>query len=70
MPRIIILLSICLLPNIAFAYIDPGTGTYFVQALLALVGAVVFYFTHPAHLIKWIVGKWRAFLQLLRVGKS
>lgn len=65
-------LSICLLllPNVAFAYIDPGTGAYFVQMLLALVGAAVFYVTHPAQLIKSMVAKWRAFLQWIKAGGS
>lgn len=54
-------LIICLLmlPNLAFAYIDPGTGAYFVQIIIAFGGAVVFYFTHPIQLIKLLLAKLR-----------
>lgn len=36
----------------AYAYIDPGSSAYFIQALVALVAAVVFYIRHPVTLIK------------------
>jgi hypothetical protein len=40
------------LPQTSFAYVDPGTGAYVVQALVALIGAGVFYITHPRELIR------------------
>ncbi|MEO7497270.1 MAG: hypothetical protein ABIT83_16650 [Massilia sp.] len=55
-----------LLPNLAFAYIDPGTGAYFIQMLFAFVGAVIFYLSHPAQLLGFIKEKWRAFKQRRR----
>lgn len=39
-------------PSLAFAYIDPGTGAYVVQAAIALASTVVFYATHPVRLVK------------------
>lgn len=45
------MLALCL-PQTALAYIDPGTGAYLVQGLAALVGAVAFYVSHPAELIR------------------
>ena len=45
------LLALCL-PQTALAYIDPGTGAYLVQGLAALAGAVVFYVSHPAELLR------------------
>ncbi|MEJ1963933.1 MAG: hypothetical protein WDO56_21250 [Gammaproteobacteria bacterium] len=41
----------------SFAYIDPGTGAYVVQSLIALGGAVLFYLTRPAALIALIKQK-------------
>jgi len=54
------LLLACLLllvPLQAHAYVDPGTGAYLVQALLALVGAGAFYLRHPRALIKRLWNK-------------
>ncbi|MCE4538162.1 hypothetical protein LXT12_12965 [Pelomonas sp. P7] len=34
-------------PSMAFAYVDPGTGAYLVQALIAMVVAVLAYIRHP-----------------------
>ncbi len=39
-------------PGLALAYIDPGTGAYVAQGLIALFGTVAFYVTHPRQLIK------------------
>lgn len=36
----------------AYAYIDPGSSAYLIQALVALVAAVAFYIRHPVTLIK------------------
>lgn len=49
-------LSVVLLiyPNLAHAYVDPGTGAYLLQLLIALFGAIVFYATKPVELFKLI----------------
>ena len=39
-------------PGIAHAYIDPGTGAYVVQLLIALAGAVAFYAMQPVRMFK------------------
>lgn len=39
-------------PGLAFAYVDPGTGAYLLQLIIAVFGAAVFYLTHPAQFIK------------------
>jgi hypothetical protein len=44
-------------PALAFAYIDPGTGAYVVQGVLALVATVAFYVTHPRQLVKRVFGR-------------
>lgn len=41
------LLGALIWPASAFAYIDPGTGAMVVQAILAMVAAVAFYFRNP-----------------------
>lgn len=41
-----------LLPSSAYAYIDMGTGAYMVQALIAVVGALVLFVRHPIQTIK------------------
>jgi hypothetical protein len=46
------------LPETSFAYVDPGTGAYVVQALVALAGAAVFYVTHPLELLRRIKTRW------------
>lgn len=42
----------CATPSIAFAYIDPGTGAYVVQALIALIAACITYIRHPLKALK------------------
>lgn len=39
-------------PALALAYIDPGTGAYVVQSVLAVVGIVVFYVSRPLRYVK------------------
>lgn len=39
-------------PALAFAYIDPGTGAYVVQTVIAVVGAALFYVSRPIRFIK------------------
>ncbi|MFI4869973.1 MAG: hypothetical protein ACHQDD_11605 [Steroidobacterales bacterium] len=41
-------------PSLAFAYIDPGTGAYVVQAVLALFATIAFYISHPRQLVKGV----------------
>lgn len=53
--RIASLLAFLLIyPNLAHAYVDPGTGAYLLQLLIALFGAIVFYATKPVQLFKLI----------------
>lgn len=49
-------LSVFLLlyPNLAHAYVDPGTGAYLLQLVIALFGAIVFYATKPVQLFQLI----------------
>lgn len=42
------------LPGTAHAYVDPGTGAYFLQLLIAVFGAIVFYVSRPVELFKLI----------------
>ena len=39
-------------PVVAFAYIDPGTGTLLIQGLLALFGAIIVFVKSPGVYIK------------------
>lgn len=41
----------------ANAYIDPGTGSFIIQAILAIGATVVFYLGYPIRLIKRIFSK-------------
>lgn len=50
--RFLGLVLLALLPLQAYAYVDPGTGAYIVQALIALVAAASFYVRHPIKAIK------------------
>jgi hypothetical protein len=43
--------------NLCFAYIDPGTGAYLIQALVAILAAVFFAIRHPIELIKSLIKK-------------
>lgn len=36
----------------AYAYIDPGTGSFIIQSILAIGGAIVFYLGYPIRIIK------------------
>jgi hypothetical protein len=44
-------------PIITFAYIDPGSGSYLIQAFIALLSAGVFYLRHPIEFIKKLIKK-------------
>lgn len=52
-------LGFCLLclPGLAFAYIDPGTGAYLIQLVIAIFGAAVFYLTRPIQFIKFLFSR-------------
>ena len=41
-----------ILQNHAFAYIDPGTGAFLMQTLIAVIGAIFFYLGYPIRLLK------------------
>lgn len=41
----------------AYAYIDPGTGSFIIQSILAIGGAIVFYLGYPIRIIKNIYYK-------------
>lgn len=43
--------------NYAFAYIDPGTGAFIIQTLIAVMGAIVFYLGYPIRLLKRLFKK-------------
>lgn len=42
----------CATPSLAYAYIDPGTGAYVVQALFALIVAGLAFIRHPLKSLK------------------
>jgi hypothetical protein len=44
-------------PAIAFAYVDPGTGAYFVQSIMALIGAASFYAMRPIRFLRNLFAK-------------
>ena len=41
----------------AHAYIDPGTGSFIIQTILAIGGAIVFYLGYPIRIFKNIYYK-------------
>ena len=46
-------LLICfILPTTAFAYFDPGTGSYIIQLILAFLASCYFFITNPVKFIK------------------
>lgn len=58
----IILLSIVLffyLTNQSFAYFDPGTGTFILQSIIALISGAFFYASNPKLLLKKIKDKFK-----------
>ena len=42
---------LCLTTN-AYAYIDPGTGSFIIQSILAIGGAIIFYLGYPIRILK------------------
>ena len=43
--------------SIAFAYIDPGTGAFLIQTLVAIGATVIFYLGWPIRFIKSLFNK-------------
>jgi hypothetical protein len=48
--------AILVLPATAHAYVDPGTGAYVLQLVIAVFGAVIFYVTRPMEFFRLIKG--------------
>lgn len=38
--------------NVSYAYLDPGTGMFIVQSILAIGASILFYLGYPIRLIK------------------
>jgi len=67
----IILLSIVSLvffSKISFAYFDPGTGAFIVQAIIAFFSALIFYLGYPFVKLKKILEKIKK--KILKNSKS
>lgn len=54
---ILSLFIILLKTNVAFAYIDPGTGSFILQSILAVFATIVFYLGYPIRFIKSFLKK-------------
>ena len=52
---LILFLSIIFFTGNAFAYFDPGTGAFIIQAIVALFGAIFIYLSRPILFAKKIV---------------
>ena len=55
--KIILTLVIVCYSQPSFAYIDPFTGSFIIQAILAFFASVVFYLGYPFRIIKKIYKK-------------
>jgi len=55
--KIILTLIIVCFSQPSFAYIDPLTGSFIIQTILAFFAAVVFYLGYPFLIIKKIYNK-------------
>ena len=55
--KIILTLLIVCFSQPSFAYIDPFTGSFIIQAILAFFVTVAFYLGYPIRLIKKIYNK-------------
>ena len=49
--------NLIFISKISYAYFDPGTGAYIVQAIIAFFAAIVFYLGYPIIILKKIVKK-------------
>jgi len=52
-----IVLSTFLYAKSSYAYFDPGTGAFVVQAIIAFLAAIAFYLGYPIRFIKNIYQK-------------
>ena len=52
---LILFFSIIFFTSNAFAYFDPGTGAFIIQAIVALFGAIVLYLSRPILFAKKII---------------
>tara|TARA_Y100000768_G_C23695258_1_gene548784 strand:- start:133 stop:354 length:222 start_codon:yes stop_codon:yes gene_type:complete len=41
----------------SFAYIDPGTGSFILQAIMAILASIAFYLGYPIRFIKNLIKK-------------
>ena len=55
--KLIIFLVLFFWPNNSYAYLDPGTGSIILQAILAFLAAVAAYTTFAWHKIKIFFSK-------------
>ena len=51
------LFVILLNTDVAFAYIDPGTGSFILQSILAVIATIAFYLGYPIRFIKSFLNK-------------
>ena len=56
---LILILSFVFFHKTAFAYFDPGTGAYIIQAFIALFSVIIFVVFHPIDSIKKALEKIR-----------
>ena len=52
-----VFLLLLLMNSNSHAYIDPGTGSFIIQSLLAIIGSIAFYLGYPIRVIKNIYNK-------------
>ena len=57
---LLIAVYLMLLPGMASAYIDPGSGMLLIQGLVALVGALIVFARNPIKAIKALIARWRS----------
>jgi len=51
-----VIIILCI-PSNAYAYIDPGTGSFIIQSIIAIGGAIVIYLSYPIRILKNIYKK-------------
>ena len=54
---LILYLYFFLLVSNAYAYFDPGTGAFILQAIISFLAAIVFYLGYPVRYIKQLYKK-------------
>ena len=50
-----------LLNNSAYAYFDPGSGAFIIQAIIALFASIAFYLGYPMRVLKNMIQKIKNF---------